>query len=310
MSTASGTVTIPDPNNPGQCCSCDQQSGCTCVGGGCKIFCQSITGPTGTGTYCGYAEYIPSVPPNYYLAKVLSGGTTISCGNSACGALSCSQSLAYSGANNYDAVTCAFTQNGKAVNSGGCDPAQNGTVVRDDVNTIDVIGLGGNATFNIQDQYTATTHTLIPLFPGSCVVSHSGFVGCVSPASSCGTATLTNPDTVYNAIARAIAGQSYRGNDCGSNYSFATFPNTGSRVFAFKQAQVKVQFNGQPGATYTVTVNLGQRQVGTVGPLLPYGQIQFSVTVPPNGVMVTNWQDIPIEQGYEVHATGCAVSEH
>jgi hypothetical protein len=272
--------------------------------------CRSITGAGGTASYCGFAEYgTPSVPPIYYLQQNLSGVANTQCGGPSCSPTTCSQSCTYGGVNTYDPNTCALTENGTVTIAGTCSTTS-GPTPRLDVLSADPSNMVTGVGLAIQDQYpNGYTHNLISPSPGNCVLSGSGFTGCLEPGTNCGTATLSNPDTAQNAINRAIAGQSYgAAGDCSLAYTFATFPNAGSRVFAFSQAEVQVSFAGVPGGSYQVVVTLMDRAVGTSGPLVPYGQIEMTVTMPPSGNAVTPWTAIPLDQGYEIHATACTVT--
>lgn len=59
-----GILRIVDPNNPGSCCSCADQSGCDCISNNCSLSCRTRAG---TASLCGYDEFgTPSTPPKKY----------------------------------------------------------------------------------------------------------------------------------------------------------------------------------------------------------------------------------------------------
>lgn len=297
---SSGTAQIVNP--AGGCCPCSEQVGCSCGPPPCSMVCESRTSVSGLATFCGFAEFgTPSNPPVYYRTMNLSGGFGGTGGaNNGCTIPSCSASATYSGANSYDKTTCALTEAGSFVIA-GCRNA--GPLPRLDISGADLFWNG--VTFGFTDLFTTTTHQL--LISGACVVSGSGFADAQISAMSA-LASLGDLDQADDAIARAVAGRAWTGTDCSKNFSSTTQVLAGQRTFAFIAAQVQVSIGLPiPGVTYNVQVTLGERAVGTVAPLTPFGLLAFSITAPPAGPAISAYQQIPNAEGLEIHATGCAI---
>ena len=303
-----GQVNIPDPSGT-KCCDCGVQNGCSCGAGPCGVLCQTISGPGGKASFCGFAEYVPSVPPNYYLSRTLSGGSSTNCGGPSCSPVTCTQSYTYQGSNTIDPVTCVETDNATITISGSCS-VNTGTFARSDVQVGDAQGFVTGVSFNFSDQYpTPYQHNLVNGgTPGACILSGSGFTGCIQPSSNGGNGQLSSMETYQQAVNRAISGQAWSAvGDCSKAFSSVTPPAAGSRSFKFTLAQVQVTFYGVPGSNHKLIVSLGQRGAGSSDPLVPYGQLIFSITVPPSGNAASSFQQIPLVAGSDIVATGCTV---
>lgn len=264
--------------------------------------CEARTSVSGLATFCGFPEFgTPSNPPVYYRTMTLTGGFGGTGGaNNGCTIPSCSVSATYSGVNAYDKTTCALTEAGSFVIA-GCRNA--GPTPRLDILGGDLFWNG--VTFGFTDLFTTTTHRLV--ISGACVLSGSGFTdGQISSMTA--LANLTDQDQVSDAVDRAVAGRPWTGTDCSRNFSSTTQVLPGQRTFAFTAAQVQVSIGLPiPGVTYNVQVTLGERAVGTVAPLTPFGLLAFSITAPPAGPAISAYQQIPNEEGLEIHATGCTI---
>lgn len=306
---ATPAVQIPDPNNPGQCCNCQQQSDCSC-GNNCFMKCRSFAG---FSNFCGFAAYTdPLVPPRYYLTQTLSGSATSSCGSNAtfCTAFTCSRIVTYSGAVSFDPLTCAQTNTGQVVASGNCGAT--GTFARSDIAGSDIF------CSDVSPFLTETTNQLQILItpgPGGCRAGSSGFEAGICTSSNVAQ-TLSDEDTIQNAIIRATpANPTWDGSDNGNclvHTSWSVNNAEGSTEFAFQRGQVQVGIpTAVPGATYQVIVMLSSRTTGSNGNFIPYGELETTVQTAPSGQpTVTDWLDIPQDTGggLEIAAVSCKVT--
>lgn len=286
------------------CCPCSEQLNCSCSPI-CGLVCQSRTSPDGTAHFCSqaFAEFAnPSNPPIYYRTMSLSGSTTVSCGGPSCSPVTPNVTLAYSGQNNVDKNTCIYTEGGILSNS------ISGNSAASDVSSSVIIGAVGGVTFNISDGFTQTEHYLISNGAGNCVLSGSGFTGCIQPTCNGINSVLSNQDLPTDAIARAVVGRAWGGVDCTLNFSSISTWGHGSRQFSFRQAQCQVTYYGVPGSNHNILVGLWQRPAGSTDPLVEVGGLNFGITVPPSGNAVSAFQIIPTQVGYDTFAQGCTVT--
>ena len=304
-----GTIQVPDPSGT-KCCDCAAQVGCSC-GALCSFKCRSIAG---SAIFCGYPEYVPSVPPLYYRTKTLSGGWTFAIqGFEGCGPGSnplCDSQLTYAGSGRYDKTTCVLTSTMTRTTDGGCfgdaSSCQSAAVVPvSDISPVDcnecgVIGLN-NPPIEL------TTGVTIP--GDGCGQSSSGVIGGV--ASGEAISVLSDLDTIADAVLRETgpdpAWQSPSQGDCFASTSYTTAWD--SPTFAFSKAQVQVTIPGTVhGHTYQVTIKLSERATGSVAPYAPFGLLEVTVSGV-DGTTLTPWVDIPMEEGLQIAATACSVAD-
>jgi hypothetical protein len=294
------TTQVTDPSTGG-CCDCSKQVGCSCGPPTCELTCQSRTSPTGTAAFCGLAQFIPTNPPEYFYMLTLGGsGQTVCYGNAGCTGATTPASWAYSGAVMINKNTCVQTSTGMLTVSGGGGP-----YARNDVSAADITA--GSVSFSATDQYTATTHQVV-VAANPCVCNASGFACCPAPSNGDWESELGDQETYDDAIARAVAGQPWSApGDCQKNSSVTTeLDEAGQRIFAFQQAQVQaVVTDPIPGHTYQVTILLLERSVGTDTPLVPYGQLEVTVTCPPTGPCASDYMAIPNVEGFVIVAASC-----
>ena len=294
-------VNVPNPNNPAACCPCAQQVECSC-GVACVLSCAARAG---FATYCGFPEFVPSNPPNFYHSKSLSGTITVQTYIiNPCTDAGPSQVLGYSGSSTIDEVTCVKTIGGVFSSTGTVC----GTVIetQEDITS----GFGSFCTGCPCGQGASESAT---------VVSVSATPGCTSCGAGFETAfcqggpwqeVLSIRDTEEMAVARATVGVPYKGSDCAANFSYTTTVLPNQTEFAFQDAQVQVTLpTPKAGGMYQVTVTLLERATGSGGALVPYGSLIFDLTAPPSGPAISAYQQLPLVQGYEIHATGCSVVE-
>lgn len=262
---------------------------------------------SGFANYCGYAEYVPLNPPNYYHTQTLSGTFVVKTfTGSACTGVEADQTLTYSGASSYNSTTCAKTIGGQFSSSG----AVCSTVVETQENIgqgfgafCTGCGCGGIIT------ESATVFSIAPTSPGFCIVCGGGFEGAECTQGPW-QSVLSDRDTEEQAVARATVGTPYSGTDCGANYSYTTTVLPGQTEFAYQDAQVQVVLpTPKPGGVYQVTVTLLERATGSGGTLTPYGTLAFQLTAPATGPAASAFQQIPLVQGLEIHATACSAVE-
>lgn len=296
---AVGTVQVPNALGTA-CCDCSVQLGCSCSPV-CSVVCQARSSASGNASFCGFPEYTnPHNPPLFYRTMQLNGSSTADCGGPSCSPATPAATITYSGQNSYDKTTCVYTQNGNLLNS------VSGNFSRSDIQANDLADMVSGVGFNVSDGYTQTEHYLIMNSSG-CVLSGSGFTGCIPPPASGINAVLSDQDQLADAVARAVVGRAWGGTDCQSNYSFATANAPGSKIFAFQEAQAQVTYFGVPGTNHTLLVNLYQRPHGTTDPWVEVGGLIFDITVPPGGNAVSAWQTLPFQAGLDIMASGCTV---
>lgn len=291
----------------GECCDCSQQMDCACGGVQCHIGCRSRSSPSGTATFCGFAEYVPSDPPEFYLSQCLSGGVGLTTyGDAGCLGMASGVGMGYSGCNKIDKTTCFETAGGEVTFAPG------GTQARDDVKLSDALGFG----FPIAtvDVYTATTHLLDSSACSclnDCCCNGSGFSCANCPSADSGSAVLGDQETYQDAIDRAVLNNPpwSASGDCTLHASYTSFVPKGQRFFLFQQGQVLAQVSGQPGHTYSVIIFLGSKPFGTSSPLIPFGQIEATVTCPPSGACSTGEMDVPSMAGQFIAATHCQATD-
>jgi hypothetical protein len=293
---------VVDPTT-GECCDCSQQMNCMCnSGGNCIGSCRSRSSPTGTASFCGFAEFIPSDPPNYYYELTLSGSGSTQCyGNAGCSGMPGStQFWTYGGVNSIDKNTCAETNNGYLDSSGG-------NFGRTDISAADINS--SPQPYGAVDVYTATTHE-ISVATNPCVCNESGFACCPAPSGDWNS-NLTEKESYDDAINRAVGSQPWSTpGDCVKNSSVTTIPLPGQRVFLFRQAEVQVQVSSSsPGHDYNIIIYLYSQPVGTDTPFVPYGQLEVTLTAPPTGSAVSAWIAIPNEAGLTIAANGCKATD-
>lgn len=273
--------------------------------------CQSIIG---SGQFVGFPEFVPSVPPLFFLESDLSGGWSWTCsanGEGCTGPFPNQFSITFGGSCIYSATTGLLIQNsGQCVATGGCGITQIGGVCDVSQSFGDACeGVGLNLTDLYEgDNYHGIVQPLVP-GAGTCRTSGSGFNGCLLPSSSA-ACLRKNPDTIENAIARALGPNPVWGGAdtaCADNTSYTTlWNNTG--IFTFSAAQVQVTIPlAQAGHTYEITVTLVERATGSGGVYTPYGLMQFNVSASVSGPAVSPWQTLPVDAGLQIMASSCSV---
>jgi len=294
----------------GGCCPCSDLDGCQCnEGSNCLLNCQSRTSPTGTASFCGFAEYIPSDPPGYYLSKHFDGTVLALCGDPVCdGSNTCTQTYSYSGSNTIDKNTCVETQ-GAQFSSVGC--CNNLPVFVEDVSGPAIAGVacGHDVEYGYIEQTTPTQH-LVGAANG-CTPNATGTGACAGTGTA--ECHLGDEETPDDAIARAVAAQPWGGApayDCTKNFSSTTAPLPGQRVFAFRQAEFRVAIGEPiPGHIYQAVVTLGEHAVGTDAPLVPFEQITVEVQADLTGHAVSDWISIPNVLGLVIYPYKCTYTD-
>lgn len=306
---------VEDPSGT-KCCDCAAQTGCSC-GSICHLACRSTEG--GVATFCGYDEFgTPSTPPLYYQRATLTGESVMTCstdGEGCTNPTQCTQTFTYMGVCFLDPNTCVETQGGGLTISGSC--ASTVTLTACDVSAM-LLGTLVGVECAIADVYQnlpganpTSSHSLTCATAGVCTLSAAGFTGCVCPSPAV-TCTLSNPDTIDQAIFREIGGNPVyteaAAGVCVQNSAFTTLWSTPSKSFGFRKAQYQVTIPGTTvGLTYNIKVILGERATGTTGPFTPFGINEISITAT-GGSATSPWIDIELEGGLEIIPTSCTVT--
>jgi hypothetical protein len=134
--------------------------------------------------------------------------------------------------------------------------------------------------------------------------------GTYQKASGTITDDLLDEDSEEDAMARAGPADWVGPNPavpCTDLPAFITERGAGDFVFGFRNVQVRAALTGLTnGHTYQVKIRLFRRVLGTGGPFLFYGELEFNHTAA-SAAENTAWQDVPNEAGWETKASGCTV---
>lgn len=290
------------------CCPCSDQDGCQCnEGSNCIWSCRSRTSADGLASFCGYAEYLVSDPPNYYLTKNLNGSISAVCGNPVCAGMTCEQNYSYAGQNSIDVKTCVETK-GATLTCLGCCPC-----VQTPVEDLSGPALGGVACgigveWGFAQVFTATTNTISPAST-SCTPNEQGTGAC--QAGGVCQAQLGGQETYEDAIDRAVDDRPWTGGpDCTKAFSSTTELLAGQRTFAFQQAQFMVGVGVPiPGHTYLCILTLGEHAVNSDAGLVPFANVEVTITAPPSGPCVSGWIDIPNIPGLVILPYKCTYTD-
>lgn len=202
----------------------------------------------------------------------------------------------------YSATTCAFTQTDNSlryptgVNTGPlCG--------KDLADPITIPCTGGP-----QDCYgslagVATERTLRTIAGLGCVDVGSGnFISCNGTV----TGTLSDEDTIEDAIGRQNAGQEWVSGLCASNPAFIT-PRSGAFSSGYRSVRVNAQaLSLTPGLHYTVTIRFYRRVCCGTGVWISFASHVFDI-VATHVSEITPYVDVPNEEGFETAAFYCRV---
>jgi hypothetical protein len=264
----------------------------------------------GTASLIGFPEWTNvSRPPVLYLNQDLGGSlTTTTWGQSEYPPYTCVNNLgsctsALSGGAHYDASTGNLVQNDGYYTStptgcgfpDGARPPGQGLPWPLNVG----YGCGIVRTVNQTTQNYAGT-------PEPCEQCYDGWF---HPSSGALTNTLSSPDTLDNAMTRAMAGHSWGACNCASCTSFMSQRGPTDTSVSFRKVQVQAGVVSVLGVTFLLSVSIGERAYGTSGPFVDDGtKIYFTVTcTEPTGQMDWSaWGDLPCDEGVEYAIIGCS----
>lgn len=122
------------------------------------------------------------------------------------------------------------------------------------------------------------------------------------------TETLSIEDTEEDAIQRSAVGLEWNElGSCAVHTTYITPRGTilGPYGFGFRIAQVRALLtNLTSGNVYTVTFRIWRRPFDSTSPFAFYAEhtVSFSATA---ASMYTEWQDVPVERGYETRVMSC-----
>lgn len=121
--------------------------------------------------------------------------------------------------------------------------------------------------------------------------------------------TLSVEDTEQDAYNRAAAGLEWSTTGhCRNHTTYITERGEilGPYGFGFRIAQVRA-FCGNLtiGASYNVTIRVWRRAFDSTSPYAPYVELTVVLDNVPATSVYTEWQDVPIEKGYETRAMSC-----
>ncbi len=277
---------ILGPDSAGTCCTCaERATPCdTCEEPGECLECRTLGG---NASFCGFSPFQnQTTPPTSYLTKTFEG-TTQDYQGVICGIAT--NSYEWGGTATYDASTCAPVNNLYRLTNGIPDvppPIFFSTPL-------------SQASCNVGNVLTDTTKGYEGLdFCDGCF-DGTQFV----PYKTVGTAiaTLSNPDTESNAIARLLASSTWTDwailSECASIWSINT-----SGFFAYLKAQWRVRKTGLlPNRYYDLTI-VYYRKLTTESEWTVYQTTVYEEFTDSSG-NATFTDDIPMAQGYATKAT-------
>ncbi len=123
------------------------------------------------------------------------------------------------------------------------------------------------------------------------------------------TETLTNEDTEEDAMARAVDALEWNIiGPCANHTTYITERGEilGPYGFGFRIAQVRAQLSGLVvGQNYNVTFRVWRRLFSSSGTFAAFQEISGSIQAT-SEAMYTEWEDIPIQRGYETRVMSCS----
>ena len=267
------------------------------------VTCDCSGAKRGAGlTLIGHAEFAsPSTPPAFYRRKTWSGQcVTQNYSDSSCVTPSGTPCTVYeSGAYAWNAAGTLIENDGVYNHPSPCNPASSNAHGQND------------GPFNWGNYSTSTkTQTVWSLSQGPCSNSCGGPSGCRGTAATTSAATLTEPDSEADAIARWLATSPAWGGYSTCNvgtWCMARFEQRTTAAFNYQECKYNLSKSGlTPSRNYVVTVDVMRSAYGA-GSYSKLSTLVFYVTTDGAGAFAINDQVVPNLIGYDTYVTNALV---